>query len=171
MFTDPQILIFSNFFIKNRSHDTIHTFKNYYATVFFSFSFQFSAGSKRTLNLKFWRFGFSVFSCIQTDTLSLKFWGFGIWFWLSDWKFGLGFGEVWEKIFILGFWGLFQNGYLWVLWAGLCLCAYDGLAVFVLCIVCLVFCVRNWKKRHFRLINACLCESNNTSMCIKIGFK
>ena len=37
-------------FIKNESHDTIHTFKNYFATVFFSFQFQFS-----------------VFSCIQTD--------------------------------------------------------------------------------------------------------
>ena len=33
-FTDPQISLFNNFFIKNRSHDTIHTFKNYFATVF-----------------------------------------------------------------------------------------------------------------------------------------
>ena len=40
LFTDPQITFFSNFFIKNESHDTIHTFKNYFATVFFSFSFQ-----------------------------------------------------------------------------------------------------------------------------------
>ena len=37
LFTDPQILLFSNFFIKNGSHGTIHTFKNYFATVFFSF--------------------------------------------------------------------------------------------------------------------------------------
>ena len=36
--------------IKNGSHSTIHTFKNYFATVFFSFNFQFSAVSKRTLN-------------------------------------------------------------------------------------------------------------------------
>ena len=43
----PQTLLFSNFFIKNGSHDTIHTFKNYFATVFFSF--QFSAVFKRTL--------------------------------------------------------------------------------------------------------------------------
>ena len=42
LFTNPQILLFSNFFIKNRSHDTIHTFKNYFTTVFFSFQFQFS---------------------------------------------------------------------------------------------------------------------------------
>ena len=35
--TDPQISLFINFFIKNRSHDIIHTFKNYFATVFFSF--------------------------------------------------------------------------------------------------------------------------------------
>ena len=47
---DPQISFFSNFFIKNGSHDTIHTFKNYFATVFFSFQFQFS-----------------IFNCIQTD--------------------------------------------------------------------------------------------------------
>ena len=31
---DPQISLFSNFFIKNGSHDTIHIFKNYFATVF-----------------------------------------------------------------------------------------------------------------------------------------
>ena len=34
LFTDPQISFFSNFFIKNGSHGTIHTFKNYFATVF-----------------------------------------------------------------------------------------------------------------------------------------
>ena len=50
LFTGPQISLFSNFFIKNGFHGTIHTFKNYFATVFFSFQFQFS-----------------VFSCIQTD--------------------------------------------------------------------------------------------------------
>ena len=49
LFTDPQISHFINFFIKNGSHDTIHTFKNYFAIVFFSFQFQFSG-----------------FSCIQT---------------------------------------------------------------------------------------------------------
>ena len=50
LFTDPQILFFSNFFIKNGSYDTIHTFKNYFATIFFSF--QFSSVSKRTLRLR-----------------------------------------------------------------------------------------------------------------------
>ena len=50
LFMDPQISLFSNFFIKNDSHGTIHTFKIYFAIVFFSFQFQFS-----------------VFSCIQTD--------------------------------------------------------------------------------------------------------
>ena len=38
------------FSLKNGSHGTIYTFKNYFATVFFSFQFQFS-----------------FFSCIQTD--------------------------------------------------------------------------------------------------------
>ena len=41
LFTDPQTSLFSNFFIKNGSHDTIYTFKNYFATVFSVFSFQF----------------------------------------------------------------------------------------------------------------------------------
>ena len=36
-----QTLLFSNFFIKNRSHDTIYTFKNYFTTVFSVFNFQF----------------------------------------------------------------------------------------------------------------------------------
>ena len=47
LFTNPQISLFINFFIKNGSHDTIHTFKNYFATVFFSF--QVSVVSKQTL--------------------------------------------------------------------------------------------------------------------------
>ena len=54
LFTDPQISLFNNFFIKNESHDTIHIFKNYFATVFFGFQFQFS-----------------IFSCIQTDPKSM----------------------------------------------------------------------------------------------------
>ena len=39
LFMNPQIPLFSNFFIKNGSHDTIHTFKNYFATMFSVFSF------------------------------------------------------------------------------------------------------------------------------------
>ena len=35
---DPQTSLFSNFFIKNGSHGTIHTFKNYFATVFSVFN-------------------------------------------------------------------------------------------------------------------------------------
>ena len=35
---NPQISFFINFFIKNGSHGTIHTFKNYFATVFSVFS-------------------------------------------------------------------------------------------------------------------------------------
>ena len=41
LFMDPQITLFSNFFIKNGSHGTIYTFKNYFATVFSVFNFQF----------------------------------------------------------------------------------------------------------------------------------
>ena len=39
LFMDPQISLFSNFFIKNGSHDTIYTFKNYFTTVFSVFNF------------------------------------------------------------------------------------------------------------------------------------
>ena len=39
LFTDPQISLFSNIFIKNRSHGTIHTFKNYFITMFSIFNF------------------------------------------------------------------------------------------------------------------------------------
>ena len=41
LFMDPQISLFSNFFIKNGSHGTIYTFKNYFATVISAISFQF----------------------------------------------------------------------------------------------------------------------------------
>ena len=50
---NPQIPFFINFFIKNESHGTIHTFKNYFTTVFLVFSF-------------------SKISFIQTDHLSKK---------------------------------------------------------------------------------------------------
>ena len=41
LFMDPQISFFINFFIKNGSHGTIYTFKNYFATVISAISFQF----------------------------------------------------------------------------------------------------------------------------------
>ena len=41
LFMVPQTPLFINFFTKNGSHNTIHTFKNYFATVFSLFSFQF----------------------------------------------------------------------------------------------------------------------------------
>ena len=44
-----QISLFSNFFIKNGSHDIIHTFKNYFATVFSVSVFNFS-NNKLNLN-------------------------------------------------------------------------------------------------------------------------
>ena len=37
---------FINFFIKNEFHSTIHTLKNYFATVFSVFNFQFSVSAK-----------------------------------------------------------------------------------------------------------------------------
>ena len=41
LFMDPQISFFINFFIKNGSHGTIYTFKNYFSTVILAISFQF----------------------------------------------------------------------------------------------------------------------------------
>ena len=46
-FTDLQILFFSHFFIKNESHDTIYTFKNYFITVF---SVSIFSSNKNKLN-------------------------------------------------------------------------------------------------------------------------
>ena len=41
LFTDSQISFFINFFIKNGSHGTIYTFKNYFTTVISVINFQF----------------------------------------------------------------------------------------------------------------------------------
>ena len=41
LFMNPQISLFNSFFIKNRSHGTIHIFKNNFATIFSVFNFQF----------------------------------------------------------------------------------------------------------------------------------
>ena len=56
LFTNPQISLFSNFLIKNGSHGTIYTFKNYFAIVFFNF--QFSTVSKRTLDISTFSFSY-----------------------------------------------------------------------------------------------------------------
>ena len=48
---DPQTSFFTQTFIKNGSHDTIHTFKNYFTTVLLVFSFQ---QNKRYLNTPFY---------------------------------------------------------------------------------------------------------------------
>ena len=41
LFMGPQIPLFSNFFIKNGSHGTIYTFKNYFAIIISVINFQF----------------------------------------------------------------------------------------------------------------------------------
>ena len=41
LFMDPQTSLFNDFFIKNGSHGTIYTFKNYFTTVISVISFQF----------------------------------------------------------------------------------------------------------------------------------
>ena len=38
LFTEPQILFFNNFFIKNGFYSIIHTFKNYFVIIFLIFS-------------------------------------------------------------------------------------------------------------------------------------
>ena len=60
LFMDPQISFFNNFFIKNGSRDIIHTFKNYFVTMFSNF--QFSAIFKWTLNTRL------KLQCPHTDT-------------------------------------------------------------------------------------------------------
>ena len=73
LFTDSQIPIFNNFFIKNGSHDTIHTFKNYFARVFLVFSFQFQQN-------KFYPNGPLKSPCAGTSELSGENFFF---FWLN----------------------------------------------------------------------------------------
>ena len=68
LFMDSQISLFSNFFIKNGSYGTIYTFKNYFATIFFSFQFQFSVFSYIQTNPKSKR---SIEKCLQ---LELRIW-------------------------------------------------------------------------------------------------
>ena len=62
----PQITLFSNFFIKNGSHNTIYTFKNYFATVFSVSIFSFSKN-------KFNPNG-PITLCLQTQTLARESW-------------------------------------------------------------------------------------------------
>ena len=59
LFTGPKILLFSNFFIKNGSHDTIYIFKNYFATVF-SVSAKISSIQMDTLYDSLWREMFAI---------------------------------------------------------------------------------------------------------------
>ena len=52
LFIGPTTWKKSKFNFKTRSHDTIHTFKNYFITVFLVFSFQFSTISGIQTELK-----------------------------------------------------------------------------------------------------------------------
>ena len=56
LFMDPQILLFSNFFIKNRSHDTIYTLlessKLEYCVIFFFLFFCFFFRDNQKINIK-----------------------------------------------------------------------------------------------------------------------
>ena len=73
-----QTPFFINFFIKNWSHRTINTFKNYFTTVFSVFSFQFQQNKfypNRPLDLAFINFSLLCF----TPGLDLsKVWHFGL---------------------------------------------------------------------------------------------
>ena len=79
---DPQIALFSNFFIKNRSHGTIHTFKNYFTTVFSVFNkisciqmdpkcgFGFTSTSTFCFFAGFWFFFFVLATCFDFSTMN-----------------------------------------------------------------------------------------------------
>ena len=63
----PQIPLFSKFLIKNWFHGTIHTFKNYFATVFlvsiFSFSKnKFNPNGSNITSILFWLGTFKIFN-------------------------------------------------------------------------------------------------------------
>ena len=70
LFTIPQITLFNNFFIKNGSHSTIYTFKNYFATVFSVSVFSFSKNKFNPNTPK-----------ILIEVAFLNFLGFRIYLW------------------------------------------------------------------------------------------
>ena len=78
LFTDPQIPLFSHFFIKNGSHNTIYTFKNYFIRVFSVFSFQFQQNKfypNRLINVLVYRLikfkcrGASILGVVARDEM------------------------------------------------------------------------------------------------------
>ena len=62
---DSQILLLNNFLIKNMSHGTIHTLKNYFTTMFSIFSFQLYPNEPIIFNLL-------LFETIRCNLLFLK---------------------------------------------------------------------------------------------------
>ena len=91
---DPQITLFNNIFIKNGSHGTIYTFKNYFATVFSVFSFQFQQNKfypNRPLHLqKVSQLLIPIFFISQSDYLGCKL-GQTLITWAASWdKNGFG---------------------------------------------------------------------------------
>ena len=66
LFMDPQITFFNNFFIKNGSHGTIYTFKNYFATVFSVFNFQFQQNKFYPNRPIMWILYFSLMTATTT---------------------------------------------------------------------------------------------------------
>ena len=72
----PQTSLFSNFFIKNRSHGTSHTFKNYFVTMFSIFSFQFQQNKlypNRPLNTYFIYFLTSLYNTLHKSFFFFSF--------------------------------------------------------------------------------------------------
>ena len=74
LFMDPQITLFSNFFIKNESHSTIYTFKNYFVIVFSVSVFSFSKNKLNPngpkVNKEFYFMEF--FSCVLNMSYNEK---------------------------------------------------------------------------------------------------
>ena len=81
LFMDPQISLFSNFFIKNGSHDTIHIFKNYFATVFSVFSFQFQQNKFYSNGLCELQLNFKVSLIYFVWLISIQFIIYMFFFW------------------------------------------------------------------------------------------
>ena len=75
-----QIPLFSNFFIKNGSHSTIYTFKNYFATVFSISVFSFSK-NKLNPNTPFIYIYIYIYEPILHN-LCVPFIPYGNWKWI-----------------------------------------------------------------------------------------
>ena len=139
--------LFSNFFIKNGSHGTIYTFKNYFAIVFSVFSKNklYPNGPSLSLSL-WWCFFYKVTTWRDWCVFSLLTIGMGRFVWRSKWVVcslawvvPLRLAEVVVSCLVLVWWWFVGCGWFGGLWvAGFCMLWSNGVGVGCVMAVALV---------------------------------